>query len=222
MIPNGADLPPEGEVAPPSWWPGGKVLLFIGRIHPKKGISELVRAFASFATSAEGSDWHCVIAGWDDGGHLGGLQGEVAREGMEGRILLPGPVFGAEKHAALQHATAFVLPSFSEGLPMSVLEAWAHRLPVLMTAECNLPEGFAEGAAVEITTDPAAMAAAFAANLGAGDASALAAMGGRGRQLVEKRYSWQQIASDHIQVYRWMCGQAADMPACVETGGGAA
>jgi hypothetical protein len=42
------------------------------------------------------------------------------------------------------------LPSFSEGLPMSVLEAWSYGLPVVMTPECNLPEGFACGAALEI------------------------------------------------------------------------
>jgi hypothetical protein len=46
---------------------------------------------------------------------------------------------GADKNAALAHANAFILPSYSEGLPMTVLEAWANGLPVFMTRECNLP-----------------------------------------------------------------------------------
>ena len=94
---------------------------------------------------------------------------------------------------------------------MSVLEAWAYRLPVLMTAECNLPEGFAAGAAVEITTDPEALAASLIANLLDAD---LAPIGQAGRSLVEERFSWPRIAELHLEVYRWLV-HGGERPACV-------
>lgn len=207
IIPNGADIPADRNCAAPAWWPDGKVLLFIGRIHPKKGVTELVEAFAKAAVKG----WKLVIAGWDDGGHIEGLRAAIAMHGMQDSIILPGPLYDAEKDAALRHASAFILPSYSEGLPMSVLEAWAYRLPVLMSAECNLPEGFSRNAALQINQDPAQLAKQLALLLG----PPLDGMGEKGRKLVEERYSWQQIARDHVQVYRWMAGLRTDMPDCV-------
>ena len=208
VIANGADLPQGEPPAPPHWWPEGKVLLFLGRIHPKKGVAELVEAFAAAAVSG----WSCVIAGWDDGGHLPALRAAVAARGLDQRILFPGPLYGADKAAAYAHAAAFILPSHSEGLPMSVLEAWANGLPVLMTAACNLPLGFARGAALEVSTDPAALAASLAAHLPRLD---LPALGQKGRALVTECYAWPQIARQHAEVYRWLAGQGAGPPACV-------
>jgi glycosyltransferase involved in cell wall biosynthesis len=69
-------------------------------------------------------------------------------------VVFVGAQFGAEKNACYRACDAFILPSLSEGLPMAVLEAWAHAKPVLMTPECNLPEGFATGAALQIGTTP--------------------------------------------------------------------
>ena len=68
-------------------------------------------------------------------------------------VVFTGPAFGQAKDALLRRADAFILPSFSEGLPMSVLEAWAYGLPVLMTEQCNIPEDFAAGAALRIGTE---------------------------------------------------------------------
>jgi hypothetical protein len=82
----------------------------------------------------------------------------VQKLNLSDRITFCGPLHGPAKDAAYASAQAFILPSFSEGLPTTVLEAWAHRLPVLMTAACNLPEGFASGAALEISSEPAQLA----------------------------------------------------------------
>ena len=75
----------------------------------------------------------------------------VRQQGLE-RVHFLGPQFGGEKLATYAAADAFVLPSVSEGIPMAVLEAWSHGLPVVMTKECNLVEGFSAGAALEIGT----------------------------------------------------------------------
>lgn len=206
VIPNGADLPNEAwSPTPPKWWPGGRVLLFIGRIHPKKGIMDLIEAYASLVVRAPeiGDMWRLVIAGWDDGGHEGEVKAKVARYNLLDRIILCGPLFGDEKEAALSNAEAFILPSYSEGLPMAVLEAWAWRLPVLMTEACNLPDGFATGAAVRIDANPTTLATALVQTLVRPSAD-LAAIGARGRQHVTAHYSWPRIANAHATAYRWM------------------
>ena len=68
-------------------------------------------------------------------------------------VLFLGPQFNDAKAACYANCDAFILPSFSEGVPMVVLEAWAYSKPVVMTPECNLPEGFGTNAAVRIETN---------------------------------------------------------------------
>lgn len=215
VIPNATDLP---QIAPRPPRQGRRTLLFLGRIHPKKGLRELIEAWA-LACSARPDlphEWRLVIAGWDDGGHAPPLARSIEERGVGSSITLAGPAFGAAKDSLLREADAFVLPSYSEGLPMSVLEAWAYRLPVLMTRECNLPEGFARAAAIEITTDPGALSATLAETLCSKD---LAALGEAGRALVEKKFIWPQVAREHLAVYRWMV-EGGSAPACVDLRGG--
>ena len=190
IIPNGVELPADNQtLSRPAFLNGDdrKLLLFLGRIHPKKGIVETLDAWSRVlrARPATGRDWTLVIAGWDDGNHMEGVEAYAASLGLHGHVHFPGPLFGADKQAALMNASAFVLASYSEGLPMAVLEAWAHRTPVFMTAACNLPEGFNVGAAIQISTAPATMAQVFLDHL---DDRGLPQMGMAGRILVQKLF----------------------------------
>jgi glycosyltransferase involved in cell wall biosynthesis len=218
IIPNGTDLADaKATFDRPAWLPddGRKTLLFLGRLHPKKGLREMAAAWAELKQRAPdvARAWRLVIAGWDDGGHVPALSREITAAGLEADILVPGSMFGDAKAALLAASDAFILPSYSEGLPMSVLEAWAYGLPVFMTAACNLPEGFAVDAAVEISVEPSEMARMLARYLGDG---ALAGYGARGQVLVTERFAWPQIAAQHVEVYNWMrCGGQA--PECVQT-----
>ena len=150
-------------------------MLFLGRIHPKKGVAELIRAWALLRRSdpSLALGWRLIVAGWDDGGHLPGLRTLVAELGLVDHVLFIGSVFGADKEAWFRSAKAFILPSYSEGLPMAVLEAWSYELPVFMTGACNLPEGFEEGAAIEVSTDPNQLANALGVDLGSGNLAAM-------------------------------------------------
>ena len=103
-----------------------------------------------------------VIAGWNQGSQEAMLRRLIATLGAADTVCLAGPQFGDDKAASFARADAFVLPSLSEGLPVAVLEAWSYGLPVLMTEACNLPEGFAAGAALRIGTDGPASAPACA------------------------------------------------------------
>lgn len=136
---------------------------------------------------------------------------EVRELGLEGAVHLPSPAFGADKSRLLGRASAFVLASRSEGLPMAVLEAWAHCIPVLMTRTCNLLVGFETGAAVEITVDPDALAESFVRSLAD---PALPGRGETGRDLVGRNASWDGVGGDMLATYRWLTARAS-RPDCV-------
>lgn len=218
VIPNGIDLTaaarrtdqPHGLGMPE----GTRVLLYIGRLHPKKNLLALIDAWSLAASRGGlGHDWHLIIAGWDQGDYEEALKARVDTLGLQSRIRFPGPLFDADKDAALRDADAFVLPSLSEGLPMAVLEAWAYGLPVLMTPQCNLPEGIALGAAQAVDPDVESLAEGLT-TLCCLDAESLRTMGERGRRLVEGRFTWPRIAGEMCAVYAWVLGRGPK-PDCV-------
>ncbi len=222
VIPNGVELPEARIESPgPDWAgaipPGSGVLLFLSRIHPKKGLVNLLRAWAQVRATPSrfDSSWYLVIAGWDQGGHQAELQRLTETLGISGSVCFVGPQFDEQKAAALGAADAFVLPSLSEGLPMAVLEAWAYGLPVLMTPGCNLPEGFAADAALDMAPEVDSIAAALGRLFAMSDAERRA-MGERGRRLVEERFTWPKVAEQMCGVYRWVLGQGS-IPECVVT-----
>jgi glycosyltransferase involved in cell wall biosynthesis len=219
IIPYGIDLPeshdrpasmdghPELHCANPKL----RTLLFLGRIHPKKGLAELIDGWKFSGVSRQG--WILQIAGWDDGGHEKALRQRIRCLGVEESILWSGPLFGTRKDAALRSSSAFVLASFSEGLPIAILEAWAYGKPVLMTPQCNLPEGFAAQAALSIDPNPNSIAKGIR-RIAEMPTEELAAMGRHGRRLVEEKFAWPQIAADMKAVYDWILGHGS-RPACV-------
>jgi poly(glycerol-phosphate) alpha-glucosyltransferase len=218
VIPNGIDLPDRRAPSPPAWGDrvrGRKALLYLGRLHPKKGLVNLLRACARVQRHPAAQDWVVVIAGWDQGRHGRELEGLVEELSLEQFVLLVGPQFEDAKVASYAIAEAFILPSLSEGLPVAVLEAWSYGVPVLMTEACNLPEGFAAGAALPIVADPAGIAAGLRRLFALSDAERRA-MGARGQALVRERFTWQQVAEQMAAVYRWVL-RGGPAPSCVLT-----
>jgi poly(glycerol-phosphate) alpha-glucosyltransferase len=214
VVPNGVDLPPLDAPAPPRHprFPAGrKVLLYLGRIHDKKGLAPLLEGWAQVRDAA--GDWLLAIAGWDQGGHEAELKLRASQLGVADSVLFPGPQFGADKDAAYASCDAFILPSLSEGLPMVVLEAWARAKPVLMTPACNLPEGFAAGAALRIEPNAAHIAASLRALFDT-TPDQLRAIGHNGRVLAESKFDWRTVAAQMAAVYVWILG-SGPKPACV-------
>jgi len=97
---------------------------------------------------------------------------------------------------------------------MVVLEAWAYGKPVLMTGECNLPEGFSSHAALPIKPTAESVATGLK-QLFLMSQKDLETMGARGRALAENRFAWQNLADEMVSVYSWMLG-GGPAPACVE------
>ena len=170
-------------------------------------MANLIRAWKQTLNShpARREEWVLAIAGWDQVGYERELKRLTSDYGLMAGVRFLGPLFGQEKDATYRACDAFILPSLSEGLPMTVLEAWAYAKPVLMTAECNLPEGFAAGAAVQIGASPAEIAAGLK-KLSEMSDSDRTAMGGRGRTLVATKFSWPRIGEQMRSVYEWVLG----------------
>lgn len=97
---------------------------------------------------------------------------------------------------------------------MSVLEAWSYGLPVVITDFCNLPEGFQAEAAIHVVPRAESIAQGLSQLIAMTNID-LAAMGARGRALVETSFTWPKIASDMQGVYEWCLDQAAEPPECM-------
>lgn len=213
IVPNGVDLPSEDAISGDRFFAERfplaaerKVMLFLGRVHPQKGLANLVGAWRDLLSDSPNvsKDWVLAIAGPDQLGHAAELASMVRDLGLERDVLLPGPLYGPEKHRALSSSGAFVLPSFFEGFSMALLEAMAYRLPSLVTRQCNFDVG-AHGAGLlcePTRADVTRMLKAFFSH----SPGELSAMGERGRALVASRYTWTNVAANLLRVYEWLLG----------------
>lgn len=222
QIPNGIVIPSPGkEYTQPPWADtipeGKKVLLYLGRIHPKKGLKNLLAAWSKVRaiTTISACDWVLVIAGWEQGGHEAELKEQANQAGINEDVFFIGPQFNDLKAACYFHADAFVLPSLSEGLPMVVLEAWAYGLPVIMTAQCNIPEGFAAGAAIQVDPNPDGIARGLCDLFEMSELERYE-MGDNGFALVNRRFTWDKVAFEMKSIYEWILGGGVP-PASVMT-----
>ncbi len=208
VIPNGVtrealdELPPRTTLE--ARFPalrGKRVCLFLSRLHEKKGLGHLVAAWARLGRDFP--DWHLVVAGPDDG-FESPLRAAIDSLGVTAMVTVTGPLYGQDKRAAFAAADVFVLPSFSEGFSMAVLEAMAAGLPVLFTPGCNFREAAECGAAVEVTPDADGTEQGLRDLLGLDDLERRA-MGARARDLVEEGYTWDAVSDRLLQLYGWLC-----------------
>ena len=215
VIPNGVNLSEFAALPEPSEFDAAfpiakerKVLLFMARLHPKKGLVPLLHAWRELAPKFP--DWLLVIAGPDENGHRAELENLVAQFELRRAVTFTGMLDGALKRAALSRADAFVLPSFSEGFSIAILEAMACRLPVLLTPECHFDDAAVEGAALSGEPNARALGQSARALLELSD-DARAQMGARGYDLVARKYTWERIAAAWGELYQW-CDNKAEMP----------
>lgn len=176
---------------------GKTLLLFLGRIDPKKGLDLLASAFAS--VHQQFPNTHIIIAGQDNIGFLPTAQNYFAQANCLDAVTFTGMLTGALKYAALAAADLYVAPSYSEGFSMSVLEGMASGLPCVITTGCNFPEAKAADAAHVVDIDAEAIAHALITCLK--DSKEAKAMGDRARQFILKHYTWDAIATQLIDVY---------------------
>lgn len=208
VVPNGvnlmefAKLPPR-EAADDRWpcLAGRRVVLFLSRLSPEKGLSRLIPAWGEIARHDSFSDTVLVLAGPSDRGYGSVVERLVDEHGVQDRVLLPGMVNGDDRLRLLSRADVYTLPSFGEGFSMAVLENLAAGTPVLITPACNFPEVDAFGAGLCVPPDVESLKSALSQLLDLTDAER-SAMGQRGRQLVREGYTWENVARKMLTVYR--------------------
>ncbi|MFQ5412239.1 MAG: glycosyltransferase [Phycisphaerae bacterium] len=172
-------------------------VLILGRIAEQKGI--ISAAQACFDVLAAGKDWHLVVAGPDEFGMQRMIQAAADRKGMADRITFTGMLEREEVLGALGRSSILLQPSLSEGLSLSILEAMAAGLPVLISDACNLPEVESAGAGRVVVPDRRAIAAALREMVALSD-NDRRALGQCGRKLARAHFDWSAL----IPIYRRM------------------
>ena len=117
-----------------------KSILYAGTINQRKGYSDLIRAFAKVASKH--TDWKIALAG---NGEIEQARTLAKELGIEGQVVFWGWVNGEKKDKAFKQASVFCLPSYAEGFPMAVLDAWAYGLPVVTTPVGGVPDVAVDG-----------------------------------------------------------------------------
>ncbi len=203
VIPNGVELNTVGVdgLSRPAGLERTRKVLFLSRIHPKKGLLNLLNAWAKLAPKG----WRLKIAGPDEGGHLDEVKALARHLGIASVLEYAGEVDGLAKRQAYADADLFVLPTFSENFGVVVAEALAHGLPVITTRGTPWADlqTFECGWWVDIGVDPLLQALLEATALGD---DMRHAMGLRGREYV-RRYDWDNISQQTMDAYRWVLGQ---------------
>lgn len=176
---------------------GKRIVLFLSRLHEKKGLDILAAAFGRIAKTFH--DAHLVLAGPDDG--MGTRLNVWLRDaGISDRTSRTGMIEGEDKQAALAAASLFVLPSYSENFGIAVLEAMAAGLPVAISDQVNLwREVERSGAGLVGPCEVDAFAGLLTRLLG--DPAEARRMGQAGRRLVREKFAWPRIAVALEELY---------------------
>lgn len=203
VLPNGVDVP--DYISPKK--NALKQLLFLGRIHPIKGIENLLQAWRK--VQGLHTDWKLTIAGPDNGGYLTHMKNLAIELRLE-RVEFIGPVYGEEKLRAFRNSDLYVLPTHSENFGMTVAEALAAGTPTIVTkgAPWQGLEKECSGWWIDIGVDPLVLALEEVLSL---PVDSLRKKGQRGRDWMIRDFSWEKIGVDMGRFYDWLVGDG-EMP----------
>ncbi|AMS30291.1 MAG: glycosyltransferase [Rhodocyclaceae bacterium] len=209
IIPNGIDLPLE--IAVNRQDRSARTILSLGRIHPKKGLDRLVRAWAILESSFP--DWDLKLVGNAEVGHDHELRALALSLGLK-RFSIEPPAYGNAKWAVYQGADLFVLPTLNENFGITVAEALACELPVISTKGAPW-EGLVKercGWWIDHGVDALVDAMKRAMTL---PAQERATMGIKGRAWMARDFGWAGIGMEMASVYYWL-QNGGDPPASLK------
>jgi glycosyltransferase involved in cell wall biosynthesis len=200
VIPNGVPVP---ERLDPKSAAGPLRLVFLGRLHPKKGIENLLEAVSMLGDLR----WTLAIAGKGDPDYTASLSAKIAALGLTDRVTMTGELIGADKQRLLENADLAVFPSYTENFGIVVAEALAHAVPVIASMATPWREVESRRCGLWVDNFPATVAEAILR----ASRMPLREMGQRGREWMIAEYSWERAAAATLAVYQ---GLASHPPAC--------
>lgn len=193
VVPNGVDVE---FISMKSSWKRTNNILFLSRVHPKKGLNFLIEALAQLK-----GDYQCTIAGEGEFSYINELKALATKLRIADRVTFVGGVYGNTKWKLFQESDVFVLPTHSENFGIVVAEALASGTPVITTQGTPWQEldRFHCGWWTEIGTQPLLDALRSFANC---TEEKLKVMGQNGRKLVELKYSTKAEAEAMVKLYQ--------------------
>ena len=180
-------------------------VLFLSRIHPKKGIENLIAAWKNIPNSIR-VDWNLEIVGNGESDYIDELKNIVIENNLDQSVKILDPVFDDRKKEIYQSADIFVLPTFSENFGMVVAEAMSYGIPVITTKGAPWEELETRNAGwwIDIGVEPLTHALINAIST---PKLKLVEMGLNGRKLVEDKYSIETVAKQMSELYNWVLKQ---------------
>lgn len=208
IIPNGVDV---GASLPRDASNEVKTILFLSRVHPKKGLLDLVEAWAIIRQPG----WRIVIAGGDEDGYRANVEALIRAKRLESDFKFMGFVDGATKEACFKGANIFILPTYTENFGIAVAEALANELPVITTTAAPWQDLVDYRCGWWVSPGVKDISNALKAAIEC-DPKELMRMGQRGRRLVINKYSWNKIGCDGFNVTKWLLNPTYPKPAIVK------
>lgn len=181
-----------------SSWRRRRQILFLSRVHVKKGIGYLIEAADTLRELLRG--YKILIVGEGEPDYVASIQHQIAEKGLQDIVQLTGGVYGEKKWELFQTSDFFVLPTHSENFGLAIAESLASGTPVITTvgtpwSDLNSSQS---GAWIEIGTQP--LVDALRRFLSLSDEE-LERMGRNGRSLIEAQYSAKVMAQEMMEVY---------------------
>jgi glycosyltransferase involved in cell wall biosynthesis len=207
IVPLGADDPPSSdrESLAAAFFRehpelrGRRLVLFLGRLHPKKGLDLLIPAFADVARSETNA--HLLLIGPSNESYVRSLRDRVAQQGLAERVSFTGPLAGDAKWQALAASSVFVLPSYQENFALTVVEAMRVGTPVVLSRRVNIwQDVVGAGAGIACDLSAPSVTRSLLEYLANGDLRSN--HGANGQLLVADRFTWDRSADAMEAVYK--------------------
>lgn len=188
-------------------------VLFLSRIHVKKGIELLIQAWHELDDNII-KDWELEIVGNGEEAYINSLKNLIVSLKLQNSIRISDPVFGQKKIEKYQTASLFVLPTYSENFGIVVAEALASKVPVITTKGTPWEELNTHQCGDWIAIGKEPLKASLEKMLSKSKEE-LERMGDNGRQLIEDTYSMKAVAEQMAQLYEWVLNKE-EQPQFVE------